>query len=285
MQTLEEIKIPPKNQVAVSVGFFDMQGFDLIQRVSKAFACSDLVPATYQGKVANCMIALDMAQRMNANPLMVMQNLYIVYGNPSWSSKFLIATVNSCGKYSAMRYEWRGEEGEDNYGCRAWAMEKDTGERLDGIWVDWKMVKKEGWHEKKMSKWMTMPDQMFIYRSAAFWVRAYAPELSMGLQTQEEAIDVYDATADENGMFAVDLSSLKEVVNEPEPEKTVDHPKGEEPAPATTTVKKERKPRTSKAKKEEEAAVVVETDPIKEQVVEGEVTKVKPRTRSKRSME
>lgn len=194
---------------AVRAGFFDLQAFELIQRVSKAFASSDLVPKQYQGNLANCMIAMDMAQRIGANPLMVMQNLYIVHGTPGWSSKFLIATINACGRYSSLRYEWKGEPGQPDYGCRAWAIERETGERLNGIWVTWKMVKAEGWDAKNGSKWKTMEDQMFVYRSAAFWQRAYAPELGMGLQTAEEIQDTFDATRAPDGSFSVDVASLK----------------------------------------------------------------------------
>lgn len=199
-----------KSNHPVAMSFFDLQGFELMQRIAKAFSTSDLVPKQYQGNLPNCMIALDMAQRIGANPLMCMQNLYVVHGTPGWSSKFLIATINTCGRYSTLRYEWRGQEGDDDYGCRAWAVERETNERLDGIWVDWKMVKAEGWASKNGSKWKTMPDQMFIYRAAAFWQRAYSPDLGMGLQTQEELQDVYEAKRDEAGGYAVDVAALRE---------------------------------------------------------------------------
>lgn len=203
--------VPREAQMpAVRVGFFDLQGFELLQRVAKAFASSTLVPVQYQGNVANCMIALNLSERLRADALMVMQNLYIVHGNPGWSSKFLIASVNTCGRYESLRYEWRGEVGKLNYGCRAWTIERSTGEKLHGIWVDWKMVKAEGWDTKKGSKWMTMPDQMFVYRSAAFWQRAYAPEISMGLQTAEELQDYFDAKRDVDGAYSVDMDALKE---------------------------------------------------------------------------
>lgn len=211
--TLHQLQAQPSprepQMPAVNAGFFNLQSFELIQRVSKAFSQSDLVPTQYQGNLANCMIALDMAQRIGANPLMVMQNLYIVHGTPGWSSKFLIATINVCGRFSALRYEWKGEPGTDEYGCRSWAIEKATGERLDGIWVTWAMVKAEGWSAKKGSKWLTMPDQMFIYRAAAFWQRAYAPELGMGLQTAEELGDTFDATKDDTGSFSVSMDDLQ----------------------------------------------------------------------------
>lgn len=191
------------------MSFFTADGFELMQRIAKAFMASDLVPQQYQGNLPNCLIALDMAQRIGANPLLVMQNLYVVHGTPGWSSKFLIATVNTCGRFSSMRYEWKGEPGTPEYGCRAWAVERDSGERLDGIWVTWAMVKAEGWSGKKGSKWLTMPDQMFIYRAAAFWQRVYAPDLAMGLQTAEEVRDVYDAGRGNDGVFEVSLQELK----------------------------------------------------------------------------
>lgn len=211
LQSLRQPAPPQEAQMpAVNAGFFNLQSFELIQRVSKAFAQSDLVPKQYQGNLPNCMIAMDMAQRIGANPLMVMQNLYIVHGTPGWSSKFLIATINVSGRFSSLRYEWKGEPGTPEYGCRAWAIEKATGERLDGIWVTWEMVVAEGWNAKNGSKWKTMRDQMFVYRSAAFWQRAYAPELGMGLQTAEEIGDVYDATPDASGAYTITTDDLRQ---------------------------------------------------------------------------
>jgi hypothetical protein len=206
---MNALRTPPQSyEVApVRAGFFDLQGFELLQRVAKAFASSSLVPKQYQGNMANCMIALNLARRLNADELMVMQNLYIVHGNPGWSSKFLIACVNTCGRFNALRYEWRGKPGDKNYGCRAWTIEKSTGERLDGVWVDWTMVKAEGWDAKSGSKWLTMPDQMFIYRSAAFWQRGYAPEISMGLVSAEELADVVEVRGD--GSVSVTTEMLR----------------------------------------------------------------------------
>lgn len=200
----------PKQQQQVAMSFFNLDGFELMQRIAKAFSTSDLVPKQYQGNLPNCMIALDMAQRIGANPLMCMQNLYVVHGTPGWSSKFLIATVNTCGRYSTLRYEWKGKPGDKDYGCRAWAVERETNERLDGVWVTWEMVNAEGWASKSGSKWKTMADQMFIYRAAAFWQRAYAPDLGMGLQTEEELRDVFDASKGADGGYSVDLADLKQ---------------------------------------------------------------------------
>lgn len=170
----------------VAPGFGSSAAWDLVQRVAKAFATSTLVPQAYQGNVANCIIALEMANRMGASPLQVMQNLYIVHGSPGWSSKFLIACFNQCGRFSSLRYEWN----EDRTACRAWAIEKSTSERIDGPTVTLQMAKDEGWSTKSGSKWKTMPELMLMYRAAAFLIRTYAPEISMGLQTEDELFDL-----------------------------------------------------------------------------------------------
>jgi hypothetical protein len=166
--------------------------FEVTQRIANMYSQSTIVPDSFKKNVGNCVIAIDMAMRMNANPLMLMQNLYIVYGNPSFSSKFLIATINASGRFSPLRYEFKGEEGKPEYGCRCIAYEiadKEHKEPLYGDWITLKMANDEGWTTKNGSKWKTMPSQMLRYRAAAFWQRVYCPEISMGLITKEEIED------------------------------------------------------------------------------------------------
>lgn len=180
------VDIVPGRDSAVMPGFNSESSWKLANRIGQAFAASSLVPQAYQNNVANCIVALEMANRMGASPLMVMQNLYIVHGNPGWSSKFLIACFNQCGRFTAMRYQWNT----DRSRCRAWAVEKSTGERIEGPEVSLQMAKEEGWSTKSGSKWKTMPELMLMYRSAAFLIRTYAPEISMGLRTDDELYDI-----------------------------------------------------------------------------------------------
>lgn len=170
--------------------FGSQNNFENAQRMAKALCSSTIVPVMYQGEknLPNCIVALEMANRIKMSPLMVMQNLYIVHGNPGWSSKFLIAALNVCGRFSPLRYEWRGTEGQDDWGCRACAYDK-SGEKLEGAWVDIAMSKKEGWYSKSGSKWQSMPQLMLQYRAGAFFARTYAPEIGMGMQTTEEIYD------------------------------------------------------------------------------------------------
>lgn len=158
--------------------------FDLIQRKAKALASSDLVPREYQNNVANCMIALEVAQRTNSSPLAVAQNLNIIHGKPAWSSSFIIAALNACGRFSPLRFRIDGET------CVAYAIDRESGEVIEGPPASIEMAKAEGWYNKSGSKWKTMPDLMLRYRAAAFFGRLYAPDILMGMHTADEVQDI-----------------------------------------------------------------------------------------------
>ncbi|WP_175908313.1 hypothetical protein [Burkholderia sp. BCC1640] len=273
--TLESVRSPlPReaNLPAVAPGFGSLQSFELMQRAANLLASSTLVPAAYRktiektnryGEVtesrenpnalANAVVALNMAQRMGADPLMVMQNLYIVEGRPSWSSQWIIAAVNGCGRFSPLRFdirklgrktvpyvtfEWSGPSGNrtrtekrqdveiEDIECIAWALERGTDTRLESPPVSIELAVKEGWYTKNGSKWQTMPEVMLRYRSASFFGKLYAPELLMGLTTVEEAADIVDVHDD--GSYSVNRATLDELrAGRPQPADEV--PRGAAP--------------------------------------------------------
>ena len=169
--------------------FSTIASFEDGQRIAKGLASSDLVPAAYKNNIPNTMIALEMANRLKISPFEVMQNLDIIKGKPSWSSTFIIASINSCGRFKPLRFEFVGTPKSDDYGCRAYTEDLD-GNKLIGPTVTWLMVKSEGWLSKAGSKWQTMPELMFQYRAASFFGRLYAPDILKGMQTVDEVKDV-----------------------------------------------------------------------------------------------
>lgn len=246
----EALSAPPE----MRAGFDTVGGFELMQRGARLLSASTIVPAQYRSVVekkvgngvqavenpsafSNCVVALNMAQRMGADPLMIMQNLYIVEGRPAWSSQYIIASINASGKYSPLRFtiedlgekdaeythvKWEGQYPNrrrietqkhtkiQDKRCIAWAIEKATGERLESPPITIDMAVKEGWYGKEGSKWQTMPDVMLRYRAASFFGKLYAPELLMGIQTAEE---VHDATItyepDDTGAYQVVSTDIR----------------------------------------------------------------------------
>lgn len=247
----------------VEASFNTYRGFQAMHHIAETLANSTIIPEQFRttimvkdrydnnakkwlykadqnpSGVSNCIVALNMAQRLGADPMMVMQNLYLIDGRPSWSSQFIIAAINSSGRYSPLRFEVTGGDQEieipyaitewvynktlgkrepvestqkakvKNYTCVAWVIEKETGERLESSPISMELAVKEGWYQKNGSKWQTMPEQMLRYRAASFFGRIYAPDLLMGLRsTEEEQERIIDVTPEQNSAV-VSTSNFK----------------------------------------------------------------------------
>lgn len=240
-------KISQQGAMTPTINLFDPVQFEMMQRLSRMYASADLVPDNYkpvlkpypvnateaqiaeiklenqaaQNKaIANCMIALELSARIGASPLMVMQNMVPIYGKPTWSAKFLIATVNTCGRFEPLQYRFtekgmlgmvdyidyawddrtrrkqavkRQFDGKKimNIECVAFTTKRGSKELLESSPISIHIAVQEGWYTKNGSKWPTMPKQMLMYRAASWWAAAYAPDLSMGMRTTEEQQDIY----------------------------------------------------------------------------------------------
>lgn len=210
----EEQKTEPQNQIvavettnAVSA-FSSINAFEQGQRMASLLAKSDLVPQSYKGNVANCLLALEVANRTGSSIMAVVQNLNIVHGRPSWSSSYIIAAVNGCGRFTPLQFKvWI--EGKEKH-CLAYCHSKVTGELVEGPEVSTTMAKAESWEGRNGSKWKTMPDLMLRYRAAAFFGRLYAPDVLMGMQTVDEVEDF--AAPQEPSVGAKKTSALNEKI-------------------------------------------------------------------------
>lgn len=163
----------------------------MINRLAERYANSSMVPDTYRGKPDNCFVALELASRMDVSPTLVMQNLYIVQGKPSWSGQACKALIDGSGKFRDSEFVMTGSYDDGTRGCYLQAVSSRTGKLIKGTEITLRMANDEGWLGKKGSKWKTMPEQMLKYRAAAFFARTECPEALMGFQTADEITDVY----------------------------------------------------------------------------------------------
>jgi hypothetical protein len=187
---------------------FDPQNFDHAWRTAQMLSKSDLVPKQYQESPQNIMIAIELANRTDASPIMVMQNVNVIQGRPSWSSQFIIAAINTCGKFEPLRFKiekkgkkaltatvWKNKQPTqqkiefEEIECIAYTKDAN-GNILESPPVSISMAIAEGWYSKSGSKWPTMPELMLRYRAASFFGRLYSPEILMGMKTTEEMQDI-----------------------------------------------------------------------------------------------
>lgn len=191
-----ETAVAVVNDSAKNVGlnvWNDKEQFNQTLRAAQMLSQTSIIPQTYQGKPQDCFVALEMANRMGLSPMVVMQNMYVVKGKPSWAGQACITLINSCGKFKDVHPVYTGERGTDTRGCYFSAVRVSDGEKVEGTEVTIQMAKAEGWTSN--SKWRNMPEQMLAYRAAAFFARIHCPEALMGAQTVEEVQDVTAASS------------------------------------------------------------------------------------------
>lgn len=190
---MDEVEIT-KNQVAVTKDNSkklevkrEVLEWDKLMEMSNFLANSMIIPAMYQRRPENVLIAVDLASRMGVSPMMVMQNLFVIQGKPSWSGQAVASLIRSSEQFKNVELHYIGEEGTKEYG--AYVTAERNGKVLKGTVVTIDMAQREGWYQKAGSKWQTMPTQMLGYRAYSFFGRLYAPEVMMGLHTVEEVED------------------------------------------------------------------------------------------------
>lgn len=212
---MDEVMIQQeKQEISVETVFSSLENFKEIYDIGKMFATSSLIPANYQGKPMDCTIAVEMANRMGVSPMMVMQNLYVVKGVPSWSGQACMSLIKASGEYKDVHHVYFGEKNTDSWGCKVVATKKKTGEEIVGPEVTIQMAKDSGWYSKKdkygneTSKWQSIPELMLAYRAAAFFARLHIPNSLMGCRVEGEEEDMQPAAPPK----AVDAFAGQEVV-------------------------------------------------------------------------
>ena len=190
-QPQQEIALAtPKPNALMTRAGIQPQTLEEAYRFAQALARSSIVPAEYQKNADNCLIAIDLAARMNSNWLAIMQHVYVVHGRPGLDANLSIGLVNQSGQFDPIQYEEEGKDTQDpKYRVRAFSKRRGSDLTLYGPWIDWPLVKGEGWFDKSGSKWKTMPDQMFHYRAGAWWQKRHCPEMTLGMPTVDELED------------------------------------------------------------------------------------------------
>lgn len=196
----EEVKQEQKQEVAVAEQHINMvadlsgglySSSDTL-RIARNFAQdlskSTMIPMQYQNNYANCLVALEYANRTGQSPLQVMQSLNVIQGRPSWDSKALIGMINTSGKYDHdLRFTYgKDDKGEIN-SCFAWT--KKDGEIIEGIPYTMAKAEKEGLLKKNNSFWSKDHVLMLTYRAVSRFASINCPEITLGLYTTEEVRD------------------------------------------------------------------------------------------------
>lgn len=105
-----------------AVDMFTERGFALANRIAKAYAASDAVPAHFRSHnlkkvgreeqwvenpsaIGNCLVAIEVARAVGMSITAVMQNADMIEGKLRWSGRFVIAAINASGRFSPLRFQ------------------------------------------------------------------------------------------------------------------------------------------------------------------------------------
>lgn len=264
---------------------FHPQTFQKVWSIATALADCDLLPKAYHLKPANVLIAMEVARVMRMSLLQVTQNLQVIDGKPGWSAQFIIGAINATRRFSPLEFEYedlgvksiayavlvwvpreqkklpepRTTEPMRDRRCRAVAT--DTSGRVHkGPWVSVEVAVKEGWYFRNGSKWPTLEEVMLAYRAASFFGKLYAPEITLGLLTDEELGDIGGESVARNGALHPEADLATRI--RAQAAHTVDAATGELRSMdgATITLPTEPARSTSDANAEVKAAIEAVTD-------------------------
>lgn len=239
----------PNRYEGANALYLDTAMFEAAERASRMLAKSTMVPAAFQNKPENVMIAMDFAQRLDMNPFQVMQNMYVIKGTPSLSSQMLIALANTSKAFTgSIKYRETGKG--DDLTVTAYAVDASDGEECS-VTIRLGDLKKGG--NLNSPLWKTIPAQQMRYRAAAYLVRAYCPEAAMGLYSKDEIQDTPEIVESLPAPQLVAPQSEPEVLDAIFSEEATE--KAEEPA-------EKPKPKRTRGKAKPKAAPPVEAPPV-----------------------
>lgn len=209
-----------QSQRSVPSVFDDFDQFEKALRMAEALSKTQLIPTNFQGRPEDCLIALDYSRRLGLPPTAVLPHLYVIGGRPSSSAQFMISLVNRSGLFTRIQWNEKIDGSVEfvangakktlpNYSAVAWFEEIATGRRYESPIVDVKFALANGWLTKNDSKWQKMPEVMCRYRSASILIKTVAPELAMGMEFAEDAMDALDDGNDRRRFDGVDVRTAE----------------------------------------------------------------------------
>lgn len=210
---------------STELGVFNESAFKQMCQVSDMLAKASLTPKSLKGETeaatqANCLLVVEQSSRWGISPFAAMQCASVIHGKLMWEGK-LVHGVLAATLGTRLKYDYEGEGENMSVIVSGKFPDEDEPRTIKGTVKDW-----------KTSQWVKSGyEQRLAYRGAREWARRHAPEVMLGVITDDEILPsepepksaVRDQVIDP---FAKPESSVVEVEVEQKPEE----PKAVEPA-------------------------------------------------------
>lgn len=171
---------------------------------AEQFSKSKLVPEHFRGDAASCYVAITMALSRGEDPIMFMQNVFMVGGTPGFKAEYLIARCRQRG----LDLRWKVETllptevtvpqhttqkvtlpaaQQPNVRITCYVHGDDDPDRR--VSLESSDAIRAGWYRNGSGQYHHSLPRMLRWRTATWWVSLFAAELKHGLSVVEELED------------------------------------------------------------------------------------------------
>lgn len=164
--------------------FIDTAKFEQAQRIAKLMAAASLMPKHLKGgspeeAIANSFLVVNQAFTWGINPFAVAQETYVVQGNLGYQGKLVAAIINTKARLKErLRYEYNDQPGDKLEITVIGTFQGESEPRKTSLSV--------GQAKTQNQMWTKDPRQKLIYSGVIKWARAHAPELILGVATDDD---------------------------------------------------------------------------------------------------
>ena len=157
---------------------------------------SEIIPKDYQGKPANCLIAIMMGAEVGLRPVQALQGTMVVNGRPAIWGDTAIGLVLASGLQEYSKDEWDAKTGTASFTTKRKGMPEITRTfSLEDAKVAGLL--------NKAGPWSGYKPRMCFNRARAFALRDAYADVLKGLAIYEEVRDIIDTTAERSAPEAL----------------------------------------------------------------------------------
>lgn len=197
------------NQITTTEAILSPENFDHSMKIAKELSRSDLVPPHFRDKPQNVVIVMSLAHNLGINVPMALQQISVIGGKPCMSSALMISLLNNAKCLNGpLMFKYDGKPASPERSCTAYGIDASTGQKIEGQPFSLAMAQADGY--TRNAKYKSLPDLMLQWRAASFFVRAYYPQVVLGLHSSEELDDVQVAAAAPTGSARERLAQIRE---------------------------------------------------------------------------
>ena len=207
------------NSVVTSRKTLQPQTMDEAIKFSEVISKSGLVPKDYQGKPANCLVAIQWGMELGLAPLQALQNIAVINGKPSVYGDSLLAMVRADDRCMGV------EETQEGGVATCIVKRRLPDGSIEEVKRTFSMKQAQQAGLSNRPTWKAYPDRMLQHRARGNALRDAFPDVLRGIITSEEAQDIEepkDVTPSQEAVAAPTIETLTqpkieeaEVVQEP----------------------------------------------------------------------